>query len=269
MNMALSSLRWRYYGGGSSIAAIVIALVLGSLFLLVGWFVRQKEEEYGANGVAVTATVTHKDSKLDPRPGQKGGPKTYYTLHYRYQDGAGQSHEGSDQVELDVWNQFQKDQTLQIEYLRDQPNTSRVAERRSIFARWGYLLALGGGGLLICGALIFGIGGWFWTGRKARLVRDGVPILGIVDEQETRTLDLTGRGNREPSYGLRFTFTDTEGNERTGKSVWLPRELVPRWPADEPILVLQDQSNPARFEADIFEARAADLARLRETTSQQ
>jgi hypothetical protein len=43
-----------------------------------------------------------------------------------------------------------------------------------------------------------------------------------------------------------------------GKSVWLPRGLETRWQIGESILVLQDPSNPERFEADIFAARADD-----------
>jgi hypothetical protein len=38
--------------------------------------------------------------------------------------------------------------------------------------------------------------------------------------------------------------------------------LESRWPVGVPILVLQDPICPTRFEADIFEARADDLARL-------
>jgi hypothetical protein len=36
--------------------------------------------------------------------------------------------------------------------------------------------------------------------------------------------------------------------------------MVVRWPVDESNLVHQDPNKPARFEADIFEARADDLA---------
>ncbi|HEV3085191.1 MAG TPA: hypothetical protein VGY66_35860 [Gemmataceae bacterium] len=36
MNIPLSKLRWRYYGGGAAMAAIVVGLVLGSIFAVVG-----------------------------------------------------------------------------------------------------------------------------------------------------------------------------------------------------------------------------------------
>ena len=127
--------------------------------------------------------------------------------------------------------------------------------------RWGYLLALGGGSFLIGGVLVFGGGGWLWAGRKARLVRDGEPFAGIVTDHDTRR---PGKGNQAPSVRLRFAFTDATGEERTGKSCWLPSDVAPRWPIDEPILVLQDPANATRFEADIFEARADDLAGLKD-----
>jgi Protein of unknown function (DUF3592) len=257
MSMTDAALRWRYYGGPMAIVGIAIGLGLGAVFLTVGYFVWQSEEEYAKNGVAATGTVTRKDSRVEPRTGPKSGPRTVYTLHYRYQDDQGRPHEHGDSVDAGVWNQYQKGQQVAIEYLRDKPGTSRVAVR-SFWATWGYLFALAGGGLLVGGTLVFGIGGWFWAGRKARLVRDGEPFLGVVTEHDTRT---SGK-SRQTSYRLRYAFTDAGGTERTGKSCWLPRGLESRWPVDGPILVLQDPANPARFEADIYEARADDLARF-------
>ena len=73
-----------------------------------------------------------------------------------------------------------------------------------------------------------------------------------------------GGRNRQPSCRLRFTFTDSNRIERTGKSVWLLRGLESRWQIGESILVLQDPNNPERFEADTFETRADDLKRLSE-----
>ena len=265
--MTLASLRWKYYGGGLALAAIAVGAVLGTIFLAVGYFVRQTEEEYVRNGVASTATVTRKDQRIETRPaGQKGGPKTVYTLHYRYRDDQAQAHDGGGNVDANIWNQFQKDQPLKIEYLRDQPGTSRITEGRSFLARWGYLLALGGGGLLLGGVLVFGIGGWFWAGRKARLVCSGVPFLGTVTNHDTRS---SGRRNQEPSCRLRFMFTDAAGTELTGKSCWLPQGLAPQWPINEPILVLQNPDEPARFEADIFRVRADDLSQLQSSQAQE
>src|SRR5262249_54636071 len=103
------------------------------------------------------------------------------------------------------------------------------------------------------------IGGWFWAGRKAWLVRDGDPFLGVVTDHLTRTW---GSRNQQPSYRLRFTFTDATGVERSGPSAWLERSQESRWAIGENILVLQDPNNLERFEADFFEARADDLARL-------
>jgi hypothetical protein len=259
MNIPESKLRWRYYGGGPALVALTIGSFLGIIFLAVGYFVRQTEEDYAKKGVAAVATVTHKDQRTEPPSGQKGGPRITYTLHYRYQDAQGQMHDGGDNVEVNVWNQYQKGQALQIEYLSDKPERSRIAVGRSFFQKWGYILALAGGSALIIGVLVFGIGGWFWVGRKARLVRHGEPLLGVVTDHLSRTW---GSRNQQPSYRLRFTFTDAIGVERSGTSAWLDRGQEVRWAIGENILVLQEPNNPERFEADIFEARADDLARL-------
>ncbi|HLW64682.1 MAG TPA: DUF3592 domain-containing protein [Gemmataceae bacterium] len=261
MNVPESKLRWRYYGGGAAIVAIVAGLFLGTIFVLVGYFVRQNEEEYAKNGIASNATVTGKDQRMEPPTGQKGGPRVTYTLHYRYQDAQGQTHDGGDSVDANFWNQYQKGQAVQIEYLRDRPERSRITVGRSFFQKWGYILALAAGCVLLAGVLVLGVGGWFWAGRKMQLVRDGEPSRGVVTDLEAKS---SGAQNRQTSYRLRFQFIDSTGVERYGKSVWLPRALESRWQAGDSILVLQDPNNPERFEADIFEARADELKELPE-----
>ncbi len=258
MTLTDSALRWRYYGGPMAVVGIAIGLGLGAVFLTVGYVFWQTEEDYAHNGVAATATVTGKDSHVEQRqPGQRGGPRTVYTLRYHYQDDQGRPHNGGDNVDASAWNHYQKGQQVPIEYLRDRPDTSRVAER-SFWAAWGYLFALAGGALLVGGALAFGIGGWVWAGRKARLVREGEPFLGVVTAHDTKS---SGRG-RQTAHRLRYAFTDAAGTEWTGRSCWLTEEQATRWPVDGPILVLQDPGNPARFAADVYGARADDLARL-------
>ena len=90
--------------------AIAVGLFIGTIFLLVGYFVWRREEDYGKRGVAATAIVTSKDHRIEQRPaGQKGGPKTIYTLHYRYQDDRGQPHDAGGNVDVNLWNRLQKD----------------------------------------------------------------------------------------------------------------------------------------------------------------
>ena len=82
-----SKLRWRYFGGVMAVAAIFIALFIGTIFFVAGYFLRQSEEEYARNGIAADATVTGKDTKTErPVAGQKGAPKVTHVVRYRYQD---------------------------------------------------------------------------------------------------------------------------------------------------------------------------------------
>jgi hypothetical protein len=262
MNIPLSALRWRYFGGGHSVAGIAIGLLLGTLFLVIGYFTRATQQEYDRDGATTTATVTGKDHHLQPGAGHKGQPRTTYTLQYRFQDEQGQTHEGGDTVELGYWNGHGKGNQVVIEYLRHHPEQSRIVEGRELAAHWGHHLLLAIGSVLAAGVFVLTLGGWIWAGRKARLVQKGEPFLGAVTEHQSRSFSLNQQKPREPSVRLLYTFTDAEGTERAGKSCWLPKDLVPRWPPGTPILVLQDPTRPTRFEADIFEARADDLARL-------
>jgi hypothetical protein len=261
MKIPLSKLRWQYYGGSGAVVGIVVGLVLGSIFAVVGYFVWQTEEDYDKHGLPATGTVTRKDHRVEPAHGPKGRPQTIYTVSYQYADEQGHTHEGHDGVDANVWNQCQKGQPIAVQYLRDRPEQSRIVAGRSLLARWGYVLLLGIGGVLLAATLTLALGGWIWAGRKARLVQDGTPFLGTVTGHETRAL---GKGKQQPSYRLVYTFTDADGTERSGKSVWLSRDLQARWQDDVSILALQDPNRPDRFEADVFEARADDRAALTE-----
>lgn len=263
MNVSLARLRWRYCGGWRGLLGVVLGCLFGAAFFFAGYFARQTEEDFAASGVAATATVTGKDKRVESTSPQRGGTKTVYSLRYRYRDDRGGTHNGSYAVDASTWNQSQQGRTVAIEYLRDRPGTSRVTVGRSSFDRWAYLGALIIGGVILVGVLGLSAFGVVKAGRLARLVRDGEPILGSVTGHETET---SKDGKPAQSHHLQYTFTGRDGTERTGTSVWLSKRLMERWPVDEPILVLQDATDPNRFEADVFEARPDDLARLRGAT---
>jgi hypothetical protein len=243
-------MRWNPYGGRAALMVIAVASLMATGFLVGGYSLLQSEAEYWKNGVAANATVTRKDVTLTT--GVRSQSKNF-TVSYRYQDGQGQGHEGSSTVGEQLWNRLQNDQALPIEYLRDQPARSQAIDR-PFLDRWNWLFCVGIGSLLV-GCLVGGsVGVWIWAGRHARLVRDGVPFVGLVTEHD----------DQKSGHRLRFTFTDATATRRSGTSWFLSPELMSRWPVNKPILVLQDPSNPTRFEADIFGTRADELARLRD-----
>jgi hypothetical protein len=83
----------------------------------------RKELRYKDQGVSTTAKVIQKERHYSA--GRHGG-SWHNTLKYRYQDSAGATFEGQDDVPLSVWEQSEEGQDLAIVYLRDEPSESRL-----------------------------------------------------------------------------------------------------------------------------------------------
>ena len=60
---------------------------------------------------------------------------------------------------------------------------------------------------------------------------------------------------RNPAY-LTYQFTDGQGRRRQGQSPLLPLALEKRWLPGDAILVLYDEADSQRHEADIYDLRA-------------
>jgi hypothetical protein len=105
------------------------------------------------------------------------------------------------------------------------------------------------------------------SGHRVRIVRDGVPALGVVDDLMID--ESAGKVNGVPFYCLTYRFTDEEGSAQEGRSPALPRALQSRWQAGDQILILYDRENSARNEADIFEARADELAQMHDQQGEE
>jgi len=100
----------------------------------------------------------------------------------------------------------------------------------------------------------------FMSGRRARLVRFGVPALGIVGEvAENDSVLKFAR-----TFRLTYRFTDGNGQSWAGRGPPQPWTLAARWDPGETILVLYDSRNPKRNEPDVWEARQDYLAELQD-----
>jgi hypothetical protein len=87
-----------------------------------------------------------------------------------------------------------------------------------------------------------------------------MPALGVVSAviENDSALKVAG------TYRLVYSFTDETGQTWEGRGPPQPWSLAARWDPGETILVLYDPRNPGRNEADVFEARMDDLARLQD-----
>jgi hypothetical protein len=256
MNISPARLRWRYLRGVPFVVGVAF-LFLGTVALTGAFFAWRYEKRFQAEGVPAVATVTGEETKLETT--QKNRKETHFYLLYSFQDAAGTTYQGRAGVSQDAWQHAKKGDTLAIQYVRSEPSNNRPA-KDAASAAWAPIVLAGFGGLFaVIGLALLGYALARAT-RRVRIVRDGVPALGVVDELEID--ESAGKVNGVPFYRLTYTFTDEDGKTNEGHSAALPRALQDRWQPGDPILILYDRANPTRNEADIFQARADDLARL-------
>ncbi len=259
MNMSFARLVWLYLRGPFWWMGLVFALV-GLGMTPMAWFFWHKEKAFERNAIRAVATITGKERRQERNAGAKGRQaETVHVLVYTFQDAAGRPVQGKARVSADEWAQTQKGHTRTIEYDQTNPAQSRLTSEAAP-TRWGLLL-LGGIGLLFA---VTGIGlvttAVVGSTRRARLVRDGTPALGIVDEIAENDSAFKVAG----SYRLLYRFTDEAGKTWEGRGPAQPWSLAARWDPNDTILVLYDMRNPRRSEPDVFEARNADLQQLQE-----
>jgi len=146
---------------------------------------------------------------------------------------------------------------------RDNPEESRPLEAAAP-TRWGLLLFGAIGGLFASLGIGLASHALITSARPARIVRDGTPVLGVVNEIAENDSALKVAG----TYRLVYCFTDESGTAWEGRGPPQPWSLASRWDPGENILVLFDPKDPARNEADLFETRNDDLDRLLDQAEQ-
>jgi hypothetical protein len=257
MSVSSFRLRWRYLKSSLLWWFGLIWAVVGITFVIVALFLGLGEQRFSQGGVSTTGTILEKGYEETIEVGDRDDDDVTYWLLYRYYDADEQEYVGQEDVSLDTWNRYREGDTVTIEYLRDDPGESRVADDGGV-ASW-LLPAIFGG----VGVFLGGIGGFLTVrsfrraGRRARTLRNGVPTQGrVIAVLKKTSVKVNGR---HPFY-LTYEFTDYSGQRREGESPLLPQALESRWRADEPIQVLYDRDDPSQHEVDLFEVRGDDLA---------
>jgi Protein of unknown function (DUF3592) len=130
--------RWPYLRRDTIWWAGLVAIFLGSMFVLLVWMARQEDLDFQSNGIPVMARVTSKDTRTEI---VHRIATTKYVLWYAY-EAAGQSHwMGSGDVSYDRWERANVGDDLRIVYLRDRPERSRLAEAADISSQESWLWA--------------------------------------------------------------------------------------------------------------------------------
>ena len=155
------------------------------------------------------------------------------------------------------WKRAKPGDTLEVEYDRTDPATSRRAGTEA-HAEWGLFILGGIGGLFAFVGISLMAIAFLASAKRTRPVRFGSPALGVVGEVVENDSALKVAG----TYRLTYQFTDEDGTIWEGHGPPQPWSLAARWDPGDTILVLYNPRDPTRNEPDIWEARMEDLERL-------
>ena len=100
-------------------AAAIFTLLL---FAIPVWLILAQQDHLSSNGITTTGIV---QNKTFARGGNDNSPDWF--ISYAFKDATGHEHVGSSRVDASFFNRVSPGETLTIEYLADQPGTSRIA----------------------------------------------------------------------------------------------------------------------------------------------
>jgi hypothetical protein len=204
-------------------------VILGGVFAASGTTKLLSELRYRNAGIHVGGTVISKS--IDRASGSKSS--TRYQVAYRFVTGQGTTLEGSDQVDVDQWEELKNGDPFEVVYLPDAPQSNRSRTTTEM------PLALGFAGI---GAFVFLVGavvlvaGVRAASRDARLWREGT-----LAEATVLAKSVSGT-----EYCLRYRFHDLLGREFTHYDDTLTAEEYARWEAGNVGMIRFDPQNPRR-----------------------
>jgi hypothetical protein len=265
MRFSPARLRWQYINRDRGIAGGLALTVFGATLTVGGWFLLALELRYLTAGVVVEARVLGKWQAALRRPaagaavlahGGRNGPR--YVVTYEFQDEGGWFHRGSAQIGKADWDPVRPGDVLDVEYLPDDPDTSRPLSGRRVALGVGFGLELVGclflfGGLTLLRRRLAAVNG------LVRLVATGQPVLGLIDDVRP----YGGKGDTCVTLYYRYLAEDNSVTPqvRSGTAEGVAANAGP-WRVGGPVLVLVDPDDPGRHTLDLFRARPHDLERL-------
>jgi hypothetical protein len=204
-------------------------VILGGFFAASGTAKLLSELRYRNAGIHVRGTVISKS--IERASGSQSS--TSYQVIYRFVTGQGTTMEGSDQVDVDQWEELKNGEAFEVVYLPDSPQSNRSMSTTEM------PLALGFAGIgtfvLLVGAVVL-VAGVRAASRNARLWREGV-----LAEATVLAKSISGS-----EYCLRYRYQDLLGREFTHYDDTLTAEEYARWEVGNVGMIRFDPQNPRR-----------------------
>jgi hypothetical protein len=204
-------------------------LVLGGIFTAAGVVKLVPELRYRNAGIHVRGTVAEKSIER----AANGKSSTSYMIDYRFETLEGRPMEGSDEVDVDLWEELKEGDSFEIVYLPGSPQSNRSSATTEMPLALGFTGV--GGFVFLVGAVVFGAGvrAALW---RARILREGMLADAVVLEKRVSGSD---------KY-LRFRYRDLSGCEHMYYDDTLTAEEYSRWEVGDTGKIRFDPDNPAR-----------------------
>jgi hypothetical protein len=204
-------------------------VVLGGIFAASGVAKLLPELQYQKTGINVRGAVTAKS--IERASGRNSS--TRYLVAYRFVTAQGMTVEGSDQIDVDQWEELKTGDLLDVVYLPASPQSNRSATTTEMplslgFTGIGTFTLLVGGVVLVAGARA--------ASRKARLWREGIPA-----EATVLARSVSGSSRR-----LQYRYRDPAGREFTRYDDTLSAEEYDRWKTGDIGMIRLDPQDPGR-----------------------
>lgn len=153
--------------------------IIGVLFFLpfagggVFWLeaVQSEQALFEARGQQVEGTVlskaiVKKSSGSSSGPGRSRSQSTHYQVTYRFQGDSGEEVAGTSELDVEDWERLKERAPVAVTYVAGSPWLHRVQGWEPSWVAPVLFLAIGGVGVLACGALA-----WWARGRPARRIK--------------------------------------------------------------------------------------------------
>jgi hypothetical protein len=211
-------------------------MVLGVIFLDMGIKEARQESRYRKEGRNVEAVVLDKWIKK-ARRGENS--RTRYEIAYRFTDAEGRAIDGTDEVDVEEWENVQKGSRINVTHLSGSAEASRTEgsggwESPIIAMGMGSVFILVGGGIFFPGV--------FRLLSERRLRRSGVAAEGEVIRVEPSKVTV----NRTRQWIIHYRYKDHMGQLRDGKTGSLPPDEARAFDVGDKGEVRFDRHRPQR-----------------------
>jgi len=209
-------------------------LLVGSFFFLKGVYEILQERRYQAEAQIVQGTVL---TKSIDRARREGNPRTKYTVTYHFLAVDGRKIENKAEVSVEEWEKLEEGNALQVTYLPDAPESSRIAGKKDPGSALASVV-LGGTFALIGGIFFF---------RSLRRIRRGLRLRREGTAAEATIVEVAPGStaiNRVRQWQIHYRYQDHFGQIQEGQSEPLPPDEVSAWHAGDTGVVRFDQQRP-------------------------